>query len=178
MIQVSNFPNAYKETYTILKLVDEKDLELIPEDFMDMIKRNMNTEYEFDYDPNLKLDEQGVLKETKAILSYIYLHYWATEEQEKSIKEKFRQDLYEEEERKKEQYNVDNIFSHSEDTEAENTEENTEEDKEENFEENITDNIEENQEKTEEVPQNEQLVEKKEESIFKRIINKIKSWFK
>ena len=171
MIQVSNFPNAYKEAYTILKLVDEKDLELIPEDFMNMIKRNMNTEHEFYYDPNLKLDEQGVLKETKSILSYIYLHYWATEEQEKSIKEKFRQDLYEEEERKKEQYNVDNIFSHREDAKEENTVESIEEDKTEN----ITDNIE---EKIEEVPQNEQLIEKKEENIFKKIINKIKSWFK
>jgi len=37
MIKVSNFPNAYKEVYIILKYVDSEDLKLIPKSFINML---------------------------------------------------------------------------------------------------------------------------------------------
>ena len=109
MIKVENFPNAYKEGYEILKYIDEKELKLIPEAFINMINHNMNNDYEFEFDENIDFQEQKILKETKTILAYIFLNYWATEKQSNAIKQKFKQDIMEEEIKKAEKYSS-NIF--------------------------------------------------------------------
>ena len=114
MVIVANFPNAYKEVYEILKYVEPEDVKLIPQDFMDMIERNMNNNHEFKYNPNLSFDKQGVLRETKSVFSYIFLNYWANEEQKKRINATFRQDVFEDEERKKAQYATNSLFEKEE----------------------------------------------------------------
>ena len=52
MIKKENYPKAYKEVYIILSNMDKKDVELIPKEFMDIIKENMNKEYDFKLDNN------------------------------------------------------------------------------------------------------------------------------
>ena len=110
MIKVSNFPNAYKEVYIILKYVDENDLKLIPKEVINTIETRMNKEHEFEYDVEHGFEEQKILRETKAILSYIFLNYWANEKQKKVIEAQFKKDLEKAEQEKKEIYNTDNIF--------------------------------------------------------------------
>lgn len=61
MIKVSNFPNAYKEVYIILKYVDSEDLKLIPKSFINMLEQNMNDDYEFEFDPNIEFENQKLL---------------------------------------------------------------------------------------------------------------------
>lgn len=100
MIDVLNIPNAYKEVYTILKYVDKNDLNLISQDFIEIVKSNMNESYEFEYNINLSFEEQNILRETKAILAYIFLNYWANDKQVIAIKEQFKKDLLQEEKKK------------------------------------------------------------------------------
>lgn len=110
MIKSSNFPNAYKEVYIILKYVDSEDLKLIPKSFINMLEQNMNDDYKFEFDPNIEFENQKLLRETKSILAYIFLHFWGNEEQKNIIKAKFKQDLIEDEEEKKIKFPITNIF--------------------------------------------------------------------
>lgn len=107
---IENYPNAYKEVYVILNNMDEEKVRKIPETFMNMIKINMNKEYEFELDEKNNLENQKILRETKAILAYMFLNYWATDEQEKRIKQQFKQDVIKDEQQKIKQYNSEIIF--------------------------------------------------------------------
>lgn len=108
MLKVENYPNAYKEVYEILKNVDQDDLNKIPKSFIKMIEKRMNKDYNFFIDENIDfVEEQELMLETKTILAYIYLNYWATDDQRETIKAKFKKDIEEAENQKKELYNVD-----------------------------------------------------------------------
>lgn len=108
MIKTENYPNAYKEVYEILKFVPQEDKNRIPHNFMEMIKKNMNKEYEFSIDKNIDfIEEQELMVETRNILAYIFLNYWATEKQKETINIKFKRDIEEAERKKRELYNVD-----------------------------------------------------------------------
>ena len=108
MIKVENYPNAYREVYEILKLVPKEDLNKIPAEFLQIVKKNMNKNYDFSI--NLDIDfvkEQEILYETKAILAYVYLNYWATEDEKRIIRAKFKKDIEEAENKKREIYGTD-----------------------------------------------------------------------
>ena len=108
MVKVENFPNAYKEVYEILKAVPQQDLEKIPKKFMAMVEKNMNKEYDFCLDNSIDfLEEQELMEETNTILAYIFLHYWATEDQREKIEAKFKKDIEKVEQEKRELYDVD-----------------------------------------------------------------------
>ncbi len=100
MIKEENFPNAYKEVYTILKYVSKEDYKAIPEDFLNIVKAKMNNDYVFNFNPNVELEEQKLLRETKVILGYIFLNYWGNEQQKKVIEEVLKNDLNNEETKK------------------------------------------------------------------------------
>lgn len=107
---MDNYPNAYKEVYEILKYVKKEDFDKIPKEFVQMVESKMNKQYEFKYDSTIEFENCNILKETKAILAYIFIHYWGSEEQVKKIKLKYRQDLIKEEEDKKIKYSYTDIF--------------------------------------------------------------------
>ena len=72
MIKVENYPNAYKEVYEILKAVPKEDFDKIPTEFMQIVKKNMNKNYDFSINLNIDfVKEQEILYETKAILAYV-----------------------------------------------------------------------------------------------------------
>lgn len=110
MIRVENYPNAYKEVYVILKNIDKKDYDAVPQDFIAMLESNMNREYEFEVHSNEDFEKQELLQETKTILAYLYLNYWGTDEEKRIIKQKFKQDILKDEEKKREKYNTNEIF--------------------------------------------------------------------
>ena len=155
MIKVENYPNAYKEVYVILNNMSEEEVNKIPKDFMDMIKNNMDNDYEFEVYDDIPFEEQSVLHETKAILAYIFMNFWGTEEQKSKIKAKFKQDLIEEENAKG-SYNPDELFKNRE---------------------KIIENIE-DEEGSVEKTENVQLIEYKEKNIFTKIMESIKKLFK
>ena len=148
MIKTENFPNAYKEVYVILNYLEEELVCKIPQDFINMIKNRMNKDYEFVYNEEKDFEEQEILQETKVVFAYIFLNYWGTKEQNDKILKKFDEDIRKEEQGKT-QYNPDEIFKK----------------KKENIEESVD-----NKEK--------QIVEHKEETLLKRILNKILKIFR
>ena len=78
-----------------------------------MLKNNMNENYNFEID-NDNFENQKLLQETKTILAYLYLNYWGTDEKKKIIKQKFKQDILQEEEKKKLQYDSNELFKKDE----------------------------------------------------------------
>ncbi|MBO5348855.1 MAG: hypothetical protein J6A89_03435 [Clostridia bacterium] len=111
MIKSSNLPNAYKEVFEILKYVNKDELNLISKEFIDMIQKNMNNDYEYKYDESKEFENQNLLRETKVIFAYIYLNFWANPEEKKRIQLKFKNDIRQAEKIKKEKYNVNNLFA-------------------------------------------------------------------
>ena len=110
MIKIENYPNAYKEVYVILQNIEKTNLELIPKSFINMLEHNMNQKYNFELDGNEDFQNKELLQETKAILAYLYLNYWGTEEEKIRIKQKFRQEFLEKEEEKRLKYNSDDLL--------------------------------------------------------------------
>lgn len=110
MIKVENYPNAYKEVYVILQNLDEKDYSLVPKSFIKMVELNMKKDYDFKLDINKDFENQDLLQETKTILAYLYLNYWGTEEDRIKTKEIFKQDIAFEEEKKRQIYNLNDLF--------------------------------------------------------------------
>ena len=92
MIRSENIPNAYKEVYTILKYVSKDDVNLIPKNFIKMLKSKMNVNYKFEYNENLDLENQIILRETRANLGYIFLNFWANDIQKNAITKKLNED--------------------------------------------------------------------------------------
>ena len=92
MIRSENIPNAYKEVYTILKYVSKDDVNLIPKNFIKMLKSKMNVNYKFEYNENLDLKNQIILRETRAILGYIFLNFWANDIQKNATTKKLNED--------------------------------------------------------------------------------------
>ena len=107
---VQNMPNAYKEVYEILKYVEEWEKNAIPKDFYNLLENKMNTNYNYRYDYTKYFSEQKILQETRAILGYIYLNYWADEKESEIVKNKLKNDLIIEEQKKSEKYNTNALF--------------------------------------------------------------------
>ena len=107
MLKEENYAKAYKEVFEILKYVSKEDLEKIPNTFMQMLQKKMDKNYDFTLNSNKEFEEQEMLRETKAILAYIYVNYWCDEKEKKIIKNKFKNDLLKEEIAKQERFSND-----------------------------------------------------------------------
>lgn len=150
----SSYAQVLTEVDEILSHVDPSLMEKVPENLLEQIHSKKDTNYEFTYDKTKSLANQDVFDETKHLVSAIYLNYMCKEENKKELFSVILENdrRYEEELRKR--YSADNIFAKKEDASPE-----------------IKEEVVENNEET-------AVTEIKKESIFKRIINKIISFFK
>ena len=144
------YSKAFKEVYIILKSVGKEIQEKIPTSLLVFIEENMDKDYFFILDDKIPIEEQSFMDETLGIISLIYRDYLCTDEEREKIKNK--DEIYFKEKQKElnEKYNPDNIFKKNN---------------------QIQDNILNN-----ETSNNTAMIEYKE-SIFKKIINRIKSIF-
>lgn len=104
------YAKAYKEVVTILSYVPEEDLQKIPHSKINFYIENMDKEYEYILDEDIEFEEQEMSDITKAILANIFRDYWATPYQKERIEAKEKYDIEQEEERKREKYNPNDIF--------------------------------------------------------------------
>ena len=75
--------NAYSEVIEILKLVDdEKKLEALPMEMLELLKSKANPEYKPKISKDIPLDEQNLQPETFAILKWITQKYWNDEQEQ------------------------------------------------------------------------------------------------
>lgn len=105
-----NFAKACKEIVEILKFVPDKDVLKIPKEMRKMFEDEMDKNYNFSIDTQKTIEEQELLNETKAILSNIFVDYWATPYQRERIIEKQNYERKVIEQQKSEKYNPNNIF--------------------------------------------------------------------
>ena len=143
---MSNRKNAYKEVYTILQELNEEELNKIPPKVVEVIKNNMNEEYNYDLDEELELKEQPMLPETKAILFNLFRDYLATPEQKEKIIKMQNEARQKNEERKQQQYSSSVEFNKKIENES-----------------------------SAESAANKALVKVEKKNIFKRILDKIRN---
>ena len=94
---------AYTEVYKLIEILPEELKKKIPEDFIDVIKNNMDTSYKFEIDTE-NIEEIDLLGDTEKILSVIYTDYLATEEERRIIKNKEKISFLKKEQKKKKQF--------------------------------------------------------------------------
>ena len=149
MVNQTKYANAYTEVYEILSCLNNEEYLKIPEELIEVFEENRNLEYEYEINDEQDLSKQPMLKETKAILLNIFRDYLATPEQNQKIKQWLQADRVYLENQKQKQYN-NNVFENNKKYEKIN-----------------------NEESKTILP-----VVIKKQSIFYRIINKLKSFFK
>ena len=81
MINKSEYEKAYLELYELIKRIPLKDRIKIPNDFIEFLKDNMNSNYTFEYDESKNLLDQDIMVETKALLVQLYENYLAKPEE-------------------------------------------------------------------------------------------------
>lgn len=179
---------AYAEVLEILKYLPESELRKIPQDEIKFLENNMDKNYKFAIDPEKALEEQNISRKANAILVVYFKKYFTNDVQKQKLNEILtrNQQIVENEARKK--YNPEDIFRKNNNQNLKNVNEKraTFQDTKENsndgennkqsiansknaiYQQKLDDN-----QKTD----NKQLATYKK-SIFKRIIEKIKHFFK
>ena len=75
------YQRANTEILEIIKNLPLKEQKMIPQEKIDFYERNKDQSYSFKYDPQKSLNEQNVLRETKALIVALFRDVFATEEQ-------------------------------------------------------------------------------------------------
>lgn len=95
-----------RRSYTeMLEILDNKEFlkSRVPKALIEKMQLEKDNDWNFKYDETVALENQNILYSTKALYSYIYTKYIATEEKRKELKS-----IYEQNTRMK--YNPDNLF--------------------------------------------------------------------
>ena len=141
---------AITEVLEILKNADNTYMEKLPEKFKKFLNDNKSTSYIPEIDFSKELKDLKIRKETKELLGIMYLNYWSNDEEKKEYVKLLSENekIYQEE--LTEKYNPDNLFKKTANQDDVN----------------------------EQVVTNEVAIIKYEESLLKKIWNKILSIFK
>lgn len=146
----SDLTKAYAEVDKILSFMEIQYVEKVPRKLREVFKNEKIKDYDPDIKKDIPLNEQNLERKTYAILAMLDLNYWCSNEEKQELMRAYSNNDKNREEELREKYNPDSIFKSK--TKELEQEENTEE---------IT-----------------SLVEYKEESFIKKLINRIKKFFK
>lgn len=105
----------YSEVYSILNMLGDEYKNKLPDNLIEMIKKEKLDSYNPKYDLNTEFQNLNIKKDTLAIIALFHLNYWCeTEEEKDSLKKilKENQEKYDSEIREK--YNTDNLFKKKE----------------------------------------------------------------
>ncbi len=147
----NSLSKAYAEVLLILSYMEQKYIDMIPKKLLELFNEEKDKNYQPNINPNISLAEQNLQRKTLALLAMLNLNYWCKDENER--KELLK--MYSENDKKieaemRERYNPDNLFKKKEKVEQNN---------------DIK------QERTE-------LIEYKEKNIFRKILDRIKNFFR
>lgn len=104
------YKKAFTEVYEILNYLDKDDYNKIPQNIINALKENRDTEYNFFVDESIPFYEQSLLEETKAILFNVYRDYLANSEMKDKIIKFQREEENITEKLKYKRYKYNNIF--------------------------------------------------------------------
>lgn len=147
----NNLSKAYTEVLLILSYMEQKYVDMIPKKLLELFNEEKDKNYQPNINPNISLAEQNLQRKTLALLAMLNLNYWCKDENEKQEMLK----MYSENDKKieaemRERYNPDNLFKKREKVKQKN-------------------------EAKEECTE---IIEYKEQNIFKRILDRIMLFFK
>ena len=140
----------YSEVNSVLNMLGNSYINKLPRSLYNMVVSEKLDTYNPTYDGTIALDRQNIKRESISMIALFHLNYWCENEDEKNeLRQLFKEneDKYQAELREK--YNPDNLFKNR-----------------------TSDTIQE----IETINENVAMIEYKE-SLFKRLINKIKSIF-
>ena len=149
----AKYSEAAVEVLDILNYTDKEDVKKIPQSFINFLTEIANKNYKANFNHNGPISGLNLRKQTRELLGFIYITWWCNEKDRSKFKSIIHSDNPKVEKTEKiENYNIDDIFKNKKELKS-------------NV---VTQNV-----VTEEIS----MVEYKEENIFKRIINKILSFF-
>ena len=154
----TKYSEAAVEVLDILKHMEKEDYDKVPSKFINMLEESASKEYVCELDYSKRLIEMDLSEETKALLGVMFRNYWCPEDRRQAYENKLSENEAKLQAELREKYNPDNIFNSSSSSTVEG---NT----------STSSAIEETTSET-------GMIEVEEKSIFKRILNKIKSIFK
>ena len=104
------YKKAYTELNEVLKKLSDEELSKIPNQLIENVKAEMDTDYKWEYDDSKKLEEQDFLVETRALIVEIYERYLCPEDKKEFWNKYDKICINKIEEKRREKYNTDNIF--------------------------------------------------------------------
>ena len=75
-----NDNNAFAETLFIINCLPYNEQSKISKKFIEFLEENKNNDYVININPNIGLENQNLLEETKELLKEIYLSYFISAE--------------------------------------------------------------------------------------------------
>jgi len=105
-----NDNNAFAETLFIINCLPYSEQSKIPKKFIEFLEKNKNNDYLININPNIGLENQNLLEETKELLKEIYLSYFISAEEKNKILEKSEYIKIIEDDLKNKKYSSDKIF--------------------------------------------------------------------
>ena len=93
----------YKDTYTIIEMMDDNLKSRINPDFIRFLKENQDNSFEGTINKNIPLKEQNLREEIKIMLSLIYIDYFCEKDEkdriiqkeENNLREFYNRDIFE-----------------------------------------------------------------------------------
>lgn len=107
---MSNYNEACAEVSTILSYLNKNEYDKIPSNVIEVIEKNKNKDYIFEFDESVELREQKLLEETRAILFNLFRDYLCTPTQKEKIIKMQAEERHKLNEMKKLEYNANDIF--------------------------------------------------------------------
>jgi len=152
---MKEYSEAAVEVLDILDNTDRQAVNKIPKDFIKFLIDIASYDYVVNFDHSKPINELNLKERTKELLGVIYINWWCDESQRGQYKKEIEEKEKREQEKLREKYNPDNIFKNKKSVQISN-------------------------EMQEEInSKNETLaIVNNKENIFKRIINKVISFFK
>lgn len=102
--------NTYEELYEILSFMDKQSVMKIPINILNTINEQRNPKYQTRIDKNDIFNENNVSKETIDLLCYLDYHYWMDDSKKAEVDRIRKQKFQEDDDKKREQYNPNDIF--------------------------------------------------------------------
>lgn len=149
----TKYSEAAVDVLDILEHMEEEDQKKVPKKFIEILKENASKEYVCNLDYSKRLVEMDLSHEARGILGVMYRHYWCPEEKKAYFEQRIDENEIEFQRILREKYNPDEIFKN-------------------------TGNILSEEKIQKDLNENTAIAEIKEESVFKKFINKLLSIFK
>lgn len=153
MMIEAKYSEAAAQVLDILSYTDKEDVKKIPQSFINFLTEIANKNYKANFNHNGPMSGLNLRKQTRELLGFIYITWWCNENDRDRFKSIIRFDnLNTKKTEKIEKYDINDIFTNRKETKSNVVAQNV-----------IADET--------------SMIEYKEENIFKKIINKILSFF-